>query len=114
MKLVDCFALDLRNFQLTVTEQWEEKRWRGLRVVTTEVVKTYSMNIGVGRWMDGDRFVLKPDPRHFRLIEIWSAWWEEQKLDAFNETSSAPPAKHVLPPVPVLPGPRRPLRRLNS
>lgn len=121
MRLVSCVELDRRHVMLTVLEQWvsEERRW--LRVVRTEreCVKSYTLNIGVGRWLDGNRYVLKPDPRHFRLMELWAAWMAERRLDAFidgggemPEAAPSPP-RGPLPPVPVLPE-RRVMRRLDS
>lgn len=119
MRVTSYVELDRRTIMLTVIESWlvEDKRW--FRVIRTqrEFVKSYVLNIGVGRWLDGTRYVLKPDPRHFRLMEVWAAWIAEQKLDAFIEgdmPGDAPVSPRApLPPVPVL-AQRGPLRRLNS
>lgn len=121
MRLVSCIELDLRTIQLTVFEQWIESRWRGLRVRETEVVKSYVLSVSVGRWLDGDHYVLKPDPRHFRLMELWAAWMAERKLDEYigggarmSMPAEREPRRGPLPPVPVLPAPRGTTRRLDS
>lgn len=120
MRLVSCVELDRRTVMLTVLERavTQEKRWLRVTRTESEAVKNYTLSIGVGRWLDDcSRYVLKPDPRHFRLMELWAAWMAERKLDAFIERDmpdAAPaPPRGPLPPVPVL-APRRSLRRLNS
>jgi hypothetical protein len=79
MTLVSCVELDARTVMLTVREHWSARRW--LRIWRTEAVKSYTLAIRVGRWLDGDRYVLKPDPRHMRLTELFASWCIEQKLD---------------------------------
>jgi len=80
MVLLSCVQLDARTFTLTVRESWTDRRW--LRRVRREQVKTYDLAVRVGRWLDGDSYVLKPDPRHFRLCELFAAWRVDQKLNA--------------------------------
>lgn len=99
MRLLGFVQLDPRNVQMTVLERWTERCW--FRDVVREREKTYSMSIGVGRWLDGDHYILRQDARHFRLWELWQARRIEQKLDAF--VFEPEPAVHLLPPVPVLP-----------
>jgi hypothetical protein len=95
MKLLGVVELDATTFQMTVLESGD--------------ARTYTMTVGVGRWMDGDRFILTPDPRHSRLVEIWSAYLLEKKLDDYIEgrgqgmPPAAPQTFGPLPPVPVLP-----------
>lgn len=106
MRLLGVVELDLRNFQLTVLERWSERRW--FRTVEHEQQRTFTLCTGVGRWHDGDHFVLQGDPRHFRLMELFAAWLNERKLDAF--VFAPEPIKYALPPVPFL-APRQPLPR---
>lgn len=119
MRLISCVELDRRTVMVTVLESFVvvEKSWLRVSRTESEAVKSYTLNIGVGRWLDGTRYVLKPDQRHFRLMELWAAWMAERKLDAFIERDmpdAAPaPPRGPLPPVPVL-APRRAPRRLNS
>lgn len=84
MQLLSAFNLDPRTFQMSVFENERER--------------TYTMNVGVGRWIDGDKFVLKPDPRHFRLMELWSAWLDERKLDAYVGLDGVCKILHKMPP----------------
>jgi hypothetical protein len=118
MQLLGVVEISARDFQLTVLERRSVRRF--LRTVEHEQQRSYSLNLGVGRWMGPDsRYVLKPDPRHFRLMELWSAWLEEKKLDAFVGIDAPlkremPPAQAPsygpLPPAPFL-APRAPLPR---
>lgn len=80
MQLLDCYLLDQRTVVLTVREQHAERRW--FRTVTTEEVKRYVLALRVERWLDGDHYVLLPDPRHFRLWELFAAWRVSQKFNA--------------------------------
>jgi hypothetical protein len=105
MRLVSAVELDPRTIQLTVIERWSEKRW--MRTVEYEQQRTFTLQVGVGRWHDGEHFVLRQDPRHFRLMELWEKHRLEQKLDNYIERPTAmPPAQRQrvgpLPPVPVL------------
>lgn len=79
MTLVSCVELDALTVQLTVTEIWEDKRW--LRAWRTSVVKTYVLAVRVGRWFDGERYVLGNDPRRLRLAEIYAGVLLNRKLD---------------------------------
>jgi len=83
--------------QLNVCERWTEQRW--FRSREHQQQRVYTMSIGVGRWHDGQNFVLQGDPRHFRLMELWQGHQHEQKLDAL--VFEPEPVKYVLPPVPV-------------
>ena len=118
MELVQIVEFDARNLMMMVVEHWSERHW--FRVVKSERIKSYTLNVGVGRWMYGDTFILNSDPRHFRLMEIWAAWMAERKLDDYvgldwsRSRLWLPPAREQpvgpLPPVPVL-APRAPLPR---
>lgn len=118
-RLISCVELDKRTVLLTVLESWvsETKRWLRVTRTESECVKGYTLNIGVGRWHDGSHYVIKPNPVHFRLMELWAGWMAERKLDAFIENdmpAAAPaPSRGPLPPVPVF-ATRRAIRRLNS
>jgi hypothetical protein len=79
LRLVSCTFLDAWNVTMTVREVFTERRW--LRAVQREQVKTYDLAIRVGRWLDGSTYVLRQDPRHFRLCEIFGAWRMEQKFN---------------------------------
>jgi hypothetical protein len=80
LALRGCVQLDPNTFQLTVRERSSERRW--FRTVTNEIEKTYSLDVRVGRFMDGDRLVMD-NALSFRLWEIFMAWRAEQKLDAY-------------------------------
>jgi hypothetical protein len=54
--LVGVVELDLRTTQLTVLERWSERRW--FSTVEHERVKTYVLALRVGRWLDGNCYVL--------------------------------------------------------
>jgi len=97
MGLLGCVELDPRTVQLNVCERWTEQRW--FRSREHQQQRVYTMSIGVGRWHDGQNFVLQGDPRHFRLMELWQGHQHEQKLDAL--VFEPEPVKYVLPPVPV-------------
>jgi len=99
LDLLTCIELDPRTIQLTVRERWSERRlfWN----VEHERERTYTLQIGVGCWHDGDHFILSNDARHFRLWELFAASRIERKLDAF--VFAPEPIKYTLPPVPVLP-----------
>ena len=81
MSLVSIVELDSFNFQVSVVERWTEKRW--FRSVEHERQATYTVAIRVGRFHDGQHYILKQDPRHFRLWELFAAWRLEKKLDAY-------------------------------
>lgn len=97
MRLLHCIELDPRTFMLTVCECHSERRW--FWTFEHEQQRSYTLSVGVGRWHDGDRYVLQPDPRHFRLWELFGSWRLERKLDTFVELSA--PVLFQLPPVPV-------------
>lgn len=113
MALWSCIRLDDWTFSMTVVERWTERRWLG--VETREQLKTYDLGIRVGRWLDGNRYVLPPDPRHFKLWELFGAWRIERRLDEYlGQREPSPvavaPRTGPLPPVPVLPPRRLPSR----
>lgn len=98
MTLSRVVELDPYTFQLSVIERWTEKRW--FRTVEHERQAVYTIAIRIGRFHDGQHYILRQDPRHFRLFELFAKWRLERKLDAY--VGIDPPA-HVLPPAPVLP-----------
>jgi hypothetical protein len=110
MRLISCVELDPRTIMLTVLEQLSEKRV--FRSVLSERQRHYSLQVGVGRWHDGEHFILNNDPRHFRLMELLQKHRLEQKLDEYIGLESSKPRlwlgpAHVqregpLPPVPFL------------
>jgi hypothetical protein len=100
LRLVSVVLLDAYNVSMTVRECWTERR-RWFRKIERERVKSYDLAIRVGRWLDGTNYILRQDPRHFRLFELLAAWRLEKKLDAYIFEPDS--AEHVLPPVPVLP-----------
>jgi hypothetical protein len=113
MRLISCVELDPRTVMLTILESWTEKRV--FRSVRSERQRHYTLSVGVGRWHDGDRFILNTDPRHFRLMELLQRHRLEQRLDDYIERPTGmPPAQAQrvgpLPPAPVL-APRAPLSR---
>jgi hypothetical protein len=81
IRLVSCTFLDAWNVTITVRECWAERRW--LRVVQREQVKSYDLAIRVGRFLDASTksYVLRQDPRHFRLWELFGAWRMSQKFN---------------------------------
>jgi len=81
MSLVSVVELDPFNFQVRVIERWTEKRW--FRTVEHERQGTYTLAVRVERFHDGQHYVLRQDPRHFRLWELFAAWRLEKKLDAY-------------------------------
>jgi hypothetical protein len=83
LRLVSCTFLDAWNVTMTVRECWTEKRWGGLKTIQREQIKCYDLAIRVGRFLDGTSYVLRQDPRHFRLCELFAGWRLEQKLDAY-------------------------------
>jgi hypothetical protein len=85
MRIVSVTFLDPWNLTMTVRERWEEKRWGGLRVVQHEQVKSYDLAIRVERWLDAANksYVLRQDPRHLRLFELFASWRMERKIDVF-------------------------------
>ena len=78
MVLLSAYELDARTTVFTVLEQWSERRW--LRTRVTEREQRYVLELRVRRWHDGERYVLRQDPRHFRLWELFAAWRIEKKL----------------------------------
>lgn len=81
IRLLSCTFLDPWNVTMTVRECWTEKRWGGLKTIQREQVKSYDLAIRVGRFLDGNNYVLRQDPRHFRLWELFAAWRMEQKFN---------------------------------
>lgn len=81
MSLVSCVELDPLTFQLRVLERWTERRW--FRTFEHERQATYTLAVRVERFHDGQHYILRQDPRHFRLWELFGAWRLEKKLDAF-------------------------------
>jgi len=81
MSLVSVVELDPFNFQVRVIERRTEKRW--FRSVEHERQATYTLAVRVERFHDGQHYVLRQDPRHFRLWELFAAWRLEKKLDAY-------------------------------
>lgn len=80
LRLVSCTMLDPWNVTMTVRECWTERRW--FRTIERERVKSYDLAVRVGRWLDASTstYVLRQDPRHFRLFEIWAAHRMSQKF----------------------------------
>jgi hypothetical protein len=81
MRLVSCTFLDPWHVTMTVRECWTERRGWFFRDIEHERVKSYDLAIRVGRWLDGTNYVLRQDPRHFRLWELFGAWRMEQKFN---------------------------------
>lgn len=79
MRLVSVVVLDAWNISMTVREVHTERRW--FRTVEHEQVKSYDLAIRVERWLDGTSYILRQDPRHFRLWELFAAWRMEQKFN---------------------------------
>jgi len=75
---LDCTRLDDRTVLMQVRERWGERRLFGR--VELERVKSYVLPLGVGRWLDGDRFLLVNDPRHLRLCELLMAHEIERRV----------------------------------
>lgn len=94
--LLDCVQLDVRTHLLTVRERVTTRGW--FFNVTREIAKTYLMDT-IG-FLDGDRRVVDPY-RACRLFDLYFAWKAERALDAY--IGARDQARHVLPPVPVMP-----------
>lgn len=84
MQLLGCLQIDPLTVQLTVLE-----RWRSWRLFTTTRTSSYVLAICVERWLEleNQRYVLRPDPRHMRLCELWAGERINQK---FNRATGLP------------------------
>ena len=99
MSLVSCVELDAYTFQLSVIERWTEKRW--FRTIEHERQATYTIAIRVGRFHDGEHYILRQDARHFASSNSSQSGATRRSSDAYIELDGA--IEHVLPPVPGLP-----------